>query len=187
MSTTGTGLEQLFEQACEKISDINEHVATLSELVLSYKVAHVTELGTRTGISTLGFLHGLSLSSKGPLHSYDIERFPQVDTLYRVAKDNFLSFYFHLEDVLEADLSPTDLLFIDTYHTYTQLYRELYRHQEKARKLIVLHDTETFGVIGEDEGKGLKHALGVFLVEHPHWQVILHYPNNNGLTVLERL
>jgi hypothetical protein len=45
-------LGERYRAACP--SDIHEHLPTLSELARECK--HVTELGTRTGVSTLAFL-----------------------------------------------------------------------------------------------------------------------------------
>jgi len=77
-------------------------------------------------------------------------------------------------------------LFIDTYHSYDQLKRELALHADKVRKFIVLHDTEAFGMVGEDGKKlGLIGAIKEF-VDEGIWQIYVELMNNNGLTVLTR-
>jgi hypothetical protein len=63
-----------------------------------------------------------------------------------------------------VEIEPTDMLFIDTFHVYEQLRRELALHAGKARRFIVLHDTTTFGEKGEREGsRGLWPAVAEFL------------------------
>ena len=79
-----------------------------------------------------------------------------------------------------------DMLFVDTYHTYSQCARELRLHGNKARKYIVLHDRHTFGTTGEDGVLGLLKAVDEFLSENPHWINVYQVDRNNGLTVLQR-
>ena len=57
-------------------------------------------------------------------------------------------FHFTVGDTKAIDIEETDLLFIDTLHTYDQLAAELARHGMKARRWIVLHDTTTFATNG---------------------------------------
>ena len=79
------------------------------------------------------------------------------------------------------------MLFIDTWHTHDQLKEELERHHGKVSKFITMHDTETFGIEGEDKKKpGLTDALIEFLFKHKEWKIYKHYKNNNGLTILRR-
>jgi hypothetical protein len=103
-----------------------------------------------------------------------------------------IDFYAVEEDTLEASIEDTDLLFIDTKHTYHQLSQELYLHSEKVKTYIIIHDTETYG--RKDEGKkeragkhGLMTAIEDFLGNNPEWKIKEHFENNNGLTVLKRV
>src|SRR5262249_50913089 len=116
-------------------------------------------------------------------------------------------------DVLKIEIEPTDLLFIDTWHVYEQLKCELMLHAGKALRFIALHDTETFGELGEDPARvrlawsineavrrrvglrlfrgiarrrGLRPAVEEFLGNHPEWRLAEHFENNNGLTILAR-
>jgi tetratricopeptide (TPR) repeat protein len=170
-------LGQLYEAACATPSDINEHLPTLYALARGCR--HVTEMGTRTGVSTTALL----LARPEVLVCYDLVRQPQVDRLEALAGRT--EFVFRQEDVLGADIEPTDLLFIDTLHTYEQLREELRLHAEKARKYVVLHDTTTFGERGEVPGsRGLWPAVEEFL-ERGTFRLKARYTNNNGLAVLE--
>jgi hypothetical protein len=89
---------------------------------------------------------------------------------------------------LEADvIEETDMLFVDTLHTYGQVKGELERHGNQARKYIVFHDTVSFGLVGEDYRKpGINLAIQEFMRDNPHWVLFEHYENNNGLTILAR-
>ena len=92
-------------------------------------------------------------------------------------------------DVLKIKIPPTDLLFIDTWHTYNQLKKELELHGNQAQKYLVFHDTYTFGLCGEDgrDAKGLLSAVIEFVMANPHWRFHTYRTNNNGLTILERI
>jgi glycosyltransferase involved in cell wall biosynthesis/tetratricopeptide (TPR) repeat protein len=172
-------LARRYHRACLQPSDINEHLATLAGLARGCR--HVTVMGTRNGISTTALLY----ARPQVVVCYDRVRHPEVDELARLAGRTEL--VFHQEDVLGVDIEPTDLLFIDTWHVYDQLRAELQRHGEKARKYIVLHDTTTFGEVGESEGhRGLWPAMEEFL-KPGTFRLQVRYENNNGLTVLERV
>jgi hypothetical protein len=174
-------LTELYFKNKSTYSDIYEHLATL--LKYSLECDHITEFGTRTGISTSAFLFSLPKT----LICYDICRHSEVYELERLAKENCIDFRFKLNNTLEAEIKETDLLFIDTLHTYGQLKQELKLHGNKARKYLIFHDTETFGSTGMDGLRpGLNLAIAEFLNENKHWEVDKIYYNNNGLTVLKR-
>jgi len=103
-------------------------------------------------------------------------------------------------------MEDTDLLFIDTWHVYGQLKRELARWHSYAGKYIILHDTtvdewqgesirvgwdaikqsKETGIPVDEIRKGLWPAVVEFLKEHSEWELHARYVNNNGLTVLRR-
>ncbi len=169
-------LAQLYQAACRTPTDINEHLPTLYQLATECR--HVTELGTRTGVSTTALLY----AQPDRLVCYDRVRYPQVEALRQAAGRT--EFIFREKDVLWVEIEETDLLFIDTLHDYEQLREELRRHAPKAKKYIVLHDTTTFGQEGETEGhQGLWPAVEEFLAQGT-FRLHSRYENNNGLTVL---
>jgi hypothetical protein len=171
-------LGDLYRAACTTPSDIHEHCPTLH--ALARECGHVTEMGTRTGVSTTALL----FARPAKLVCYDFQKYPQIEQLQSLAPPTEL--VFHQADVLQVEIEETDLLFIDTWHVYEQLREELRRHACTARKYIVLHDTTTFGERGETEGhKGLWPAVEEFLAEGT-FHLKQRYENDNGLTVLER-
>lgn len=117
------------------------------------------------------------------LDSYDKNDCPAADSLMRMEGERFR---FHRADVLNVEIEPTDLLFIDTWHTYDQLSAELRLHAGKVRKWIVLHDTAKHAEVGDGGQKGLRPAIEEFLALGT-FRVAEVYENNNGLTVLERI
>jgi tetratricopeptide (TPR) repeat protein len=171
-------LQDLYREACTTPSDINEHCPTL--YALAKECRHVTEMGTRTGVSTTAFL----FAQPDRLVCYDRVRSAQVNVLQVLARRT--QFVFHQADVLKVEIEETDLLFIDTWHVYEELECELRLHASRVRKYIVLHDTTTFGERGETEGhRGLWPAIEAFLAQGT-FTLKQRYENNNGLTILER-
>lgn len=182
------------------IVDINEHLPTLRKYASQSE--HVTEMGTRFAVSTYAFLIG----KPKKLVAYDINyKFfkPYESEINAYAYACNTAFEFNEADVLKVDIEETDLLFIDTLHTYNQLSKELRKHEKQVRKWIILHDTVTFGDKDEDfyqngvisdevksmqvQNRGLMNALVDFLKENKNWKVKEHFTNNNGLTVLQRV
>lgn len=178
MSESLLPLELEFRHACVTPSDINEHCPFLASLAAIHN--RVTELGTRYGVSTRAFLAGRPKK----LTCYDLVQQIDIAAFQRMAPET--EFIFHVGDSRRVDIENTDLLFIDTYHTGEQLAEELTRHHAKVARTIVMHDTETFGINGEDgkQGTGLLLAMDNFLIQHPEWAKAKHFHNNNGLTVL---
>jgi hypothetical protein len=163
---------------CAEPSDINEHLPILEEY--SRKCITVTEMGVRTGVSTVA----LAMGHPKYMISYDVN--PVSADLVKMLQRE-IRFVFEQQSSLEADIEPTDMLFIDTFHTYDQLYAELIRHQTKVKKYLVFHDTHTFGMSGEDRApRGLIHAI-VDALPAVLWKKIYESKQNNGLTIMERI
>lgn len=167
----------MFDKLCKSSSDINEHLGTLRDL--AKECSHITEMGVRYIVSTWAFIEGLD---KGTLVSIDIKH-PSIyggdiTAVEQACKDKGIDFTFIEGDTREITIDKTDLLFIDTDHTYEQLKIELERHSDKARKYIALHDTvscpEMLPAIDEWLKKGV-------------WKLHAHYPNNNGVSVYSRV
>lgn len=158
-------------------ADINEHMEKLCECASQCK--HVTEFGI--GRSTWAFLR----ARPEKLRCYDI-RDADFSLQVRLAKEEGTDAAFEKRDTLDLDIEETDLLFIDTYHVYRQLKAELEKHGPKARKFIVMHDTETFGQMSEDSTRpGLWTAVEEFVETHPEWYIAEKHTHNNGLTILK--
>lgn len=170
-------LKELFEKNKATKTDINEHLDVLYEYAT--KCRHITEFGVRSGNSTSAF----AFAKPSRLICYDVNPMP-VD-LENLLFNELNSFTFIQQNVLEVEIEKTDLLFIDTFHTYTQLKCELKKHKWKVRKFIILHDTNTFADIGEDGSKpGLLHAVAEELND---FHLKQFFENNNGLSIYRRI
>lgn len=175
-----------FIQACQKGSDINHHLPNLLHYALD--CPHITEMGTRTGVSTNAWI--MSLPAR--LICYDIANLTELRQELSIVSQH-LDFSIHQANTLQLSIEETDLLFIDTLHVYEQVKQELILHSAKVRKFIVLHDTMTCGVRWFSlEGdrklyqKGIRYAIYEFLKENTAWFIRDEFLYNNGVMVLQR-
>lgn len=146
LSTSGfcaNELRKQYELHCTEPSDINEHLPRLREL--ASECSSVVELGIRGAVSTWGLLQGLAESSQTP-RSYigvDLE-YPLLNTLFlanNLADDHQISFQVWAANDFDIEIEPTDMLFIDTWHTYRHLTYELEKFSTRVAKYIAMHDT----------------------------------------------
>jgi len=179
-------IQEKLAYLCSVHSDIFEHLPTLARY--SSECSHITELGVRSVISTWALASGnpKKLVSYDIYHPSEIGSGQQFDDFIDAVKETKIEFQFIKADDLTIEIEETDLLFIDTWHVYEQLKKELELHGNKARKYLIFHDTVTFGEYGEGGGIGLMSAINEFLEVNPQWQTKEHYQNNNGLLILER-
>jgi len=177
-------IEKLYASACKEKSDINEHLPILRAIAENCNSKNygagirVTEFGTRWGISTTALL----AARPQKLTCYDLSFHKKALELKNFAGETDLKMI--VGNTLEIEIEQTDFLFIDTYHTYTQLKQELMLHGDKAQ-VIAMHDTETYGIRGADGKEGLKQAIKEY-IKDSYWKIVYSCSNNNGLTVIRR-
>lgn len=196
-----------YHQKCNDPSDIHEHLPTL------YKYARmcesVFETGVRGCVSSWALVYGLMNNGRSSRKIFlnDITSCPIQPLLSVTSKLDIVVEYEWINN-LKLDLKQTfDMTFIDTWHVYGQLKRELAKFAPLTTKYILLHDTTVDEVYGEtlrtgwnpyeqsiasgipvDEiTRGLWPAVQEFVAEHPEWVIKERFTNNNGLTVLERI
>lgn len=187
-------LEKKIKEICETPSDINEHILTL--IKYGKECEHITEMGVRGIVSTWAFLEG----KPKKMISYDIqdpkEWQQDINDVYETSKEYDIDFKFIKANVLNVEIEPTELLFIDTWHAYKQLKQELNLHSGKVSKYIILHDTSSYEFTDETsyekwgdewigDGKGLWRAIEEFIEENNNWYIHERFRNNNGLTILK--
>ena len=156
-------------------SDINQHIETMHKY--ANECNHITEFGVRTGVSTWAWL----ASRAQVIRCFDIQNVSNnLKFHYESAKETKKDFTFTCVDTAadKLDIEKTDLLFIDTNHTYEQCSKELKIHSHKVNKYLIFHDT----VLCPDLNK----AIEEFLKDNLNWKVKEIFTNNNGLTVLEK-
>ena len=154
-------------------SDIYFHVPTLFEY--ANRVNHITEFGVRTGVSTRAFLYSIKLNNT-IIRSYDISFDESANKLFEEAKNQGLDAKYIIDSTLNAVIEDTELLFIDTNHTYEQVSSELNLHAHKVSKYIAFHDTKAFPDINR--------AIDEFCQKYNSWTTDYCTEENHGLTIL---
>jgi hypothetical protein len=191
-------LDQIFQEKKEYPSDINEHLDTFRKY--SEQCESVIEMGVRGIVSTWGFMMGKPKKMVGIDITHPSEFGGNLNEVYQIARENDIHYEFRLQNTLTCEIEECDLLFIDTWHDFLHLKKELYRHHTKVKKFLIFHDTATFAFkdeplyddyVNEREEtnlpKGLVSAINEFCLNNPHWHLHERYANNNGITVLKNL
>ena len=157
-------------------SDINEHLSVMHKY--ANECNHITEFGVRTGVSTWAWL----ASKAKTIRCFDIENVNQnLKFHYESANATRKDFTFTCVNTVadKLEIEQTDLLFIDTAHTYEQCSKELKMHGHKVNKYLMIHDTTLCPQLNQ--------AIDEFLKANTNWKVKEIFTNNNGLTILEKI
>ena len=190
-------------------SDIFEHLPTLRKY--ASECESVIEMGVRKCVSTWALALGLleNGSSNKLLIMNDIKKC-ETEEIENAVKETELQIQTIWKNNLELELeNDVDLTFIDTWHVYGQLKRELARFAPRTKKYIIMHDTEIDAIKGEtlrnihkydpeeqsrasgipvDEIlKGMSQAIDEFLSNNLDWVLHEKFTNNYGLTILKRV
>ena len=194
-----------FQQKCIIHSDINEHLPTLYDY--TKKCDSVVECGVRDIVSSYAFGAGLLGNPNNSYTLIDPYKSNQIDGFIQLCNNEGVNAMFVGQSDITCPLVETDLLFIDTWHVYGHLKRELAYWHSSVKKYIIMHDTtvdewqgETIrngwnpqeqsihhGIPVNEITKGLWPAIEEFLVEHLEWKIEKRFTNNNGLTILTRI
>ena len=206
-------LDMRYDFLCKTPSDINEHLPTLYKYAM--ECDSIIELGVRGCVSSWALLKGLrdnNNKKEGKLSKSlflnDIEKC-EISDLVNMAEYSKIDIGYEWINDLKLNTGDKryDMTFIDTWHVYGQLKRELRKFGEITNKYIILHDTTVDAEKGEtlrlglDSNKqseesgfpveeiecGLRKAVDEFIFTTREWRVKEKFENNNGLTVLERI
>jgi hypothetical protein len=200
-------IKQKYEELCRTQSDINEHLPTLYEY--ANKCESVIELGVRGCVASWAITYGLLTNNESTrrfLMNYIVEC--DINELLSKTKDLEITMDYKWINDLDMEVNEeVDLTFIDTWHIYGQLKRELEKYSKLTKKYIIMHDTTVDEIYGEtlrsgwnseeqsrqsgfpveEINCGLGKAVDEFLLSNKEWVLKEKFTNNNGLTILERV
>jgi hypothetical protein len=198
-------LHKEYLEKCQTPSDINEHLPTLYDY--TKKCESVVECGVRNIVSSYAFASGLIGTPNNSYTLIDPYKYNKIPPFLELCKSEGVNASFLEMSDVKCPLVKTDLLFIDTWHVYGHLKRELAYWHSSVNKYIIMHDTtvdewhgETirigwnaqeqsikYGIPVDEINKGLWPAIEEFLIDHPEWKIEKRFTNNNGLTILVRV
>lgn len=174
-------LDELYQLALTQTEDIDQHMPVLAQYAQGCD--HITEFGVRAGCSTAALLLGRPFV----LISYDIMPFEHERQYREVAEAYDIIFEFRRRDSCAAPIDPTDMLFIDTIHTYAQLDRELQMHAGRVHRFIAMHDTYSVPSESSPENNGAEMWVAIRkLLAGGEWRVHYDCEQQHGLTILAR-
>lgn len=195
MTATSTDfLQAYYDQCCAVPSATRLHLPRLRALAEGCDLA--IEFGVKRAASSAALLLGASR-----VISYDLIATPEARAL---ATKMGSRWRYVLMDTRHAPVTPCDLLFIDSLHTFAQVGTELRRHADAVQRTLVFHDTITFGSVGAHgetgrhlwtytpgvmmppEALGIRPAIDALMIRDPSWRIHAHYTDSHGLLVLER-
>jgi hypothetical protein len=175
-----SSLEDVFTAVGEVKRDLEQHFPKLRELAAN--CTHVTEF-TKRRESTIAFAAGV-LPKGGKLVSYNTEGKDGAIARVLALYPGEVEIYDGQTSETQTAIAETDMLFIDSQHTFGRLSDELKKFAPSVRRYIVMHDTQLHGFLGEDGGQGLLAAIREFCRANPQWSVVYHTLMQYGLTVL---
>jgi hypothetical protein len=172
----------------------------------------VCEIGVEGIIGSIAILRGLELSllNNKIYYGYDIVNIQTTRwyDLKDLATKSNINMVFKLGDSIKMSLpnENIDMIFLDGWHVYGQVIRELNYFGPKINKFICFHDTTIDGEFGEtiragwdaekqskDTGipleeinKGIWSAITDWLKENSDWIIYRKYEYNNGFTILTK-
>jgi hypothetical protein len=200
-------IEQKYKSLCDSPSDINEHLPVLYKYAVECE--SIIECGVRGCVSSWALVYGLlnNNKQKKKILLNDLVQC-DIDELLRSTNGLDVDIKYEWKSDLELVINENvDLVFIDTWHIYGHLKRELNKFANKTNKYIIMHDTTIDEFDGEtircnwnaeqqsidtgipvDEIKcGLSKAISEFLENNKNWVLHEKLTNNNGLTILKKL
>jgi len=191
-----------FRAMCNTASDINEHLPVLFRYAKQCNSA--LELGVRGCVSSWAISAGL-LENKNGIRKkifMNDSRECQIGELIDILEPLAIDVKYEWKNDLEIEFGTDekyDMVFIDTWHVYGQIKRELEKFSSIATKYIIMHDTTVDEVDGEtlreygynyqqafiratelatetgiprDEIlKGMWYGIEEFLANHPEWYI----------------
>jgi len=202
-------IQSKYTQLCHTPGDIDQHLPTLYKY--AKECTQILETGVRGCVSSWALVNGL-LHNEQP----DGKRYMLLNDINECDISGFLQCTKNLDIQVEyrwinnLDLTleqKVDMTFIDTWHVYGQLKRELAKFAPITKKYIIMHDTTVDEIMGEtirngwnaekqslETGipveeilTGLGKAIDEFLLENSDWVLKEKFTNNNGLTILSRI
>lgn len=165
-------------------SDISAHLPILEYFANLSGVNSITEFGVRDCNSTSAFIN-----SGASVRGYDQTTNKDIEYLIELNRNGKLPgiFTFFNQSTLQGQINRTDILFVDTLHTYDQVKEELRLHAHNVDQYLIFHDTfsQWDRSLDKPGQEGIGRAISEYTAEG--WKLIYSVDFNHGLQVYERV
>jgi len=133
----------------------------------------IVELGMNGGNSSRGLISG----RPEIFITCDIKAQATSTHLKNLCNANKIDFTFFLKKSIEIEIPNSDLLFVDSNHSYGNVIKELTLHAPKINKFILFHDTDFGGVTG---------AINQYFDKNREWHLVYETKVDHGLSVYQK-
>lgn len=187
----------LINQVIHGQGDSDKHLMSLFSVALGMKAKHIVELGVRNGSTTLPLLLAAKLNG-GHVVSVDINPTSfkppkELEQYWTFVQSDALEF---LRDQVTIRFTPYDLVYIDDWHSYEHVKKELeYIDRLVSPKSVVLLHDLMYGNYAPHYHSDLTLDKGQWANGGPYravaeldpqfWEFAT-LPYNNGLTLLRK-
>jgi hypothetical protein len=151
---------------------------------LAKECNHITEMGVNEVNSSWAFLKArpkklvcIDITFSYAYKRVNFEDHIWLESLKALSKKENVDLTLIEDDTTKIEIEETDLLFIDTKHTYQHLKKELNLHANKVKKYIAFHDTVLF--------PELNNAIIEFLETNRNWTIYKNIKTNPGLLIIK--
>jgi len=151
---------------------------------LSKECSHITEMGVNQVNSSWAFLKArpkklvcIDITFTKVPERHKFEDHIWLESLKELAKKENVELVLIENDTSKMEIEKTDLLFIDTNHSYDHLKTELKLHANNVKKYIAFHDTVLFG--------DLNRAIDEFLINNKNWTIYKNIKSSPGLLIIK--
>ena len=148
-----SSLNELYSSACATPSNIHEHLPTLYKF--ASMCSSVAEFSDET-YSSYGLLAGLASTTVDEMKYTRVGRSDPASILAVALGSNIRSEWIQ-GDSATAVISPHDMLFINSWHVYGQLLRELCTNAKLIKKYIIMHNT----TVDEKDGESVRCGMDI--------------------------
>lgn len=192
---TNSSIENFVNTTIYGMGDSDRHILTLFSIAIACKGKFFLELGVRNGDTTKPLKEAARING-GKLYSVDISNQPNTvlqDEHWQFFKQDSISF---LESLEKQNVATPDLVFIDDWHSYDHVKKELEILDRiiAPSTIILLHDLMYGGTepyyhsdIALETGQWAKGGPYRAVAElNPQFWEFATLPYNNGLTLLRK-
>ena len=181
---TADSLQEYYDKLIKlQDSHVKKFLTATMYMKIITKYVQECDSFTEFGICQGSTLAAALFTQPSRVRAYDIDLkwYDDVSNLFETfSQEHRIDFKVFEEDTSSCKvIESTDMLHVDSLHTYNHAFAELKRHAHQVKKYIVFHDT-TYA-------PGIYKAIEEYITKHDSsWKIIERFKPAVGYTVIER-